>query len=71
MIASLFTGVVGFVFAFIANAKNTEVAGIINFNPDVSICGRTSELSIPINNFFRELILLILPLVGLSLYYKL
>ncbi len=36
MIASLFTGVIGFILAFVAHAKNTEVAGIINFQtPDV------------------------------------
>ena len=55
MIASLFTGVVGFVFAFIANAKNTEVAGIINFNPDVSICGYLHELSISLIPSFSNL----------------
>ena len=37
MLASLFTGVIGFLFAFIAHARNTEVAGIINFQtPNVS-----------------------------------
>ncbi len=38
MIASLIFGVIGFIFAFIAHARNTQVAGIINFDtPHVRI----------------------------------
>lgn len=37
MLGSLFTGAIGFIFAFVAHAKNTEVPGLINFQtPAVS-----------------------------------
>ena len=35
MIGSLFAGACGFIFAFVAHAKNTTIPGIIDFNPDV------------------------------------
>lgn len=45
MVASLFVGVAGFTFAFIASAKNVT-PGLISFSPDVcSIIGPLSLIN--------------------------
>ena len=65
MIGSLFVGAAGFIFAFVAHAKNTTIPGIIDFNPDVInnilISNFISMMSCVI--VFRVLILLTLQLV--------